>query len=281
MRLSLPRLAGPASTFALSGALVAGTLAALSHVNVVQAADRIIADVVCNSPNPCKAFANNSGDGVDGTSYSSGAGVRGSSYTGPGVAASSTYDGVDAVSTNLDGGYFYGGYDGLVGVGTTTSAFPLVAVNSQNGTFMEVDEYGNVYATGSFTGNSLRTRHSSGAGQVSTFGEQAPQSTLEDVGSARMVGGKAEVALEPGFARMIDRSDYHVFLTPRADTRGLYLAATGPRSFQVRESAGGRSSLSFDYRIVARPLDDDRSRLPGVAFTPRKLHPMRLPAPTR
>ena len=55
-----------------------------------------------------------------------------------------------------------------------------------------------------------------------------------------------------------------------ADTRGLYVSLKTPSGFEVREAQGGRSSLPFDYRIVARPLDAANDRLP-LAPPPRKI----------
>ena len=40
--------------------------------------------------------------------------------------------------------------------------------------------------------------------------------------------------------------EYHVFLTPNGDCKGLYIAAKTPTSFEVRELGGGTSSVRFD-----------------------------------
>ncbi len=61
-----------------------------------------------------------------------------------------------------------------------------------------------------------------------------------------------------------DRTAYHVFLTPEGDSKGLYVTEESPAGFVVRESSGGRSTLAFEYRILARPVDGDGGRL-GVA----------------
>jgi hypothetical protein len=46
--------------------------------------------------------------------------------------------------------------------------------------------------------------------------------------------------------------DYHVFLTPNGDCKGLYVTKKTANSFEVRELGGGKSSIAFDYRIMAR-----------------------------
>jgi hypothetical protein len=56
-------------------------------------------------------------------------------------------------------------------------------------------------------------------------------------------------------------SDYHVFLTPNGDCRGLYVTQKSPSSFVVRELGGGHSTLSFDYRIVAKRKGYEQVRL--------------------
>jgi len=45
--------------------------------------------------------------------------------------------------------------------------------------------------------------------------------------------------------------EYHVFLTPNGDCRGLYVKQKTAASFEVHELGGGTSSVSLDYRIVA------------------------------
>ena len=60
-----------------------------------------------------------------------------------------------------------------------------------------------------------------------------------------------------------------VFITPAGDSRGLYVANRTLAGFWVRENQGGRSTLFFDYRIVAHPLHAPNTRLPAVAPMPR------------
>ena len=51
-------------------------------------------------------------------------------------------------------------------------------------------------------------------------------------------------------------------MTPNGDTNGLYVAMRTPTGFVVRETRGGRSTLSFDYRIVAHQYGGTGLRLP-------------------
>ena len=87
-----------------------------------------------------------------------------------------------------------------------------------------------------------------------TYASQHASATIEDEGVARMVNGYARVALDPAFASTISTTEpYLVFTTGRGDNRGLYVSNATPNGFDVHESSGGRSTLAFDYRIVAHP----------------------------
>jgi hypothetical protein len=262
-------------TLFLAGVLMTGTVAALSSVNVVRASVRMLPDTACHSFNPCRTFSNSStGAGVAGTNSSSGPGVAATATgQGPGVNASAVYDGIDAYSSALNGGYFNGGYQGVYAVGSTSTAFPLYAVNSYTGGFMEVDNLGDVYASGSMIGGAMKVHHGGGIQQVATYSTESAQSTLEDVGTGQMIGGRGTVRIDPTFGSMIDAANYHVFLTAKGDNRGLYIATESARGFEVRESQGGHATLAFDYRIVAQPIDEQRSRLPAITVERRPVHP--------
>ncbi len=97
------------------------------------------------------------------------------------------------------------------------------------------------------------------------YGVQATESRIEDTGSAQIVGGRGSVSIDQAFGKTIDfRGGYQVFITPGGDSKGLYVTNKTPAGFEVRESQGGRSSLSFDYRIVAHPVGTTYERLPAV-----------------
>ena len=71
--------------------------------------------------------------------------------------------------------------------------------------------------------------------------------------------------IDPTFAETVsETADYHVFITPNGDSKGLYVFRKTAASFEVRESGGGTSSLSFDYRIVAKRRGYETQRLNDV-----------------
>jgi hypothetical protein len=100
--------------------------------------------------------------------------------------------------------------------------------------------------------------------RVDAFAARSASPQMEDVGEGQLVAGRAFVRLDPAFAETLDRSHpYLVELTPEGPSRGLYVAERGPNGFSVRENPGGTSSLTFTYRIVAKPFDSAAQRLPA------------------
>ena len=123
---------------------------------------------------------------------------------------------------------------------------------------------GQIFTSGSCNSGCIVGGHTSK--RVVSYTPRESQPTMEDLGSAVLTNGRAHVSLDASFSNVIDRgSSYLVFLTPDGDCRGLFVAAKTPTGFDVAELQGGRSTLSFDYRIVARPFGDRSARLPMVS----------------
>ena len=113
---------------------------------------------------------------------------------------------------------------------------------------------------------------------------ESPEHWFEDFGAAKLRRGRAMVKLDVDFAKVIKRGDYKVFLTPEGDCRGLYVRKSAA-SFEVREFAGGKSSIAFSYRIVGRRKDIKghqrfaKIELPALP-TRAARRPPRKPVPT-
>ncbi len=121
------------------------------------------------------------------------------------------------------------------------------------------DTSGNVICTGV---KSAAVPIDGGSRHVALYAVEAPENWFEDVGSARLSSGSAVVHLEPTFAQTVNSSmEYHVFLTPKGDCKGLYVTNETADSFEVHELAGGRTSIAFDYRIMARRKGYENIRL--------------------
>jgi hypothetical protein len=102
--------------------------------------------------------------------------------------------------------------------------------------------------------------------QVQTYTAQQSTKTLEDFGEAQLVNGEGYVRLDPTFASTISRTQpYLVFITPEGDSHGLYVTAKSLSGFSVRESTSGRSTLAFQYRILAHPYGDTGVRMAAIA----------------
>jgi hypothetical protein len=104
-----------------------------------------------------------------------------------------------------------------------------------------------------------------GAHTVETYAMQSPENWMEDFGSGALQKGVAVVTIDAAFADTVTGdASYHVFITPNGDSKGLYVINKTANSFEVRESSGGTSSLSFDYRIVAKRRGFEAQRLTDV-----------------
>jgi hypothetical protein len=217
------------------------------------------------------------GFGVSGTSeYQTG--VQGESTDGNGVSGFSTSDAANGVyGSSSEGTGVYGAsgsgfgivaqtggrFAALVSRAVSGETPILEAENTANGVSCNIDNYADLTCSGTVTGSVLQTRHRSSNGRhVLTYASESATATIEDVGTARMSGGIANVRIDPDFASVMDGKWYYVFLTPLGDTSGLYVSMKTPSAFRVRETEHGRSTLEFDYRIIAHPLDGKSDRLP-------------------
>ncbi|MGA8502587.1 MAG: hypothetical protein WB683_13630 [Candidatus Sulfotelmatobacter sp.] len=112
----------------------------------------------------------------------------------------------------------------------------------------------------------------SGARKVALYSMQSPENWFEDFGSGALRSGAATVALDPTFTQTVNTgTEYHVFLTPNGDCKGLYVAQKSWSSFEVRELGGGQSNVAFDYRIVAKRVGYENVRLADLTERYRKM----------
>jgi hypothetical protein len=208
-------------------------------------------------------------------------GVFGFAGNGPGV--------VGVSARNGEAGVVAANFKGLKGMGVLAEASGpgggvaiearadaadtdiFIGSNAVNRAICIMDARADLSCSGSIQGSSaMRVAHRNANGQrVVSYGSESATATIEDVGTGRLIHGIANVQIDPSFASMTDRKWYYVFLTPLGDTRGLYVSTKTATGFQVREAEAGRSNLSFDYRIVAHPLDAPNDRLPFAPPQPR------------
>ncbi|MDQ6824302.1 MAG: hypothetical protein M3007_02430, partial [Candidatus Eremiobacteraeota bacterium] len=148
---------------------------------------------------------------------------------------------------------------GLVGVnrggGPIIQAFGGKGGNPAPPEVMVLDNAGDLTIAGNLQTGGMPTSiaPTSAGRKVITYAPLQSVRTVEDLGEAQLVGGRAVVGLEPTFASAIDpRHSYLVFITPQGDTNGLYVTQKTAAGFVVREH-NGVSNAWFDYRIVAQP----------------------------
>ncbi len=170
------------------------------------------------------------------------------STTNPGIAALTTVDnGWSLVS------YSNSAYSTVYLENDETSDANSLVLETVGGNFggvCTIDVSGNLYCSGSV---SPVVPVDGGSKKVALYAVEAPESWFEDAGSGQLANGSAVIHLESMFGQSVNTSiDYHVFLTPNGDCKGLYVSQKSPTSFEVHELGGGTSSVAFDYRIMAK-----------------------------
>jgi hypothetical protein len=93
---------------------------------------------------------------------------------------------------------------------------------------------------------------------------ESPESWFEDFGRAKLVRGRARIKLDRNFAAVVRTNDYHVFLSPEGETRGLYVSRRSSAGFEVREHEAAKNSAKFSYRVVARRKDIEAPRFAKI-----------------
>lgn len=211
--------------------------------------------IVDNGGNTSVGGNVSAGGGVFGTT--GGFGSQSSSNTG--LIGLSDSEGVEGENNSTGDAFFANGFGGLLFRGN----------NSVGSDVFEVDDAGDVFAVSyNFLAEATKLQHTSSGMMVKTYSAQVAQPTLEDDGEAQLVNGVARVALDPAFGATIDRSTYMVQVTPEGMTRGvLCVAQRTPSGFVIQENMGGRSTVPFSYRIVAKPYGSTAPRLP-IASVP-------------
>jgi len=204
--------------------------------------------------------------GVSGSASAEGSGLSNAGVWGDTNAAY----GVLGTGDDNYGGFFLnnsGHFDALVAENDSTkSSAPVFGAfgPSFNGE-CTIDVKGNLACTGS---KSAVVPVDGGARRVALYAVEAPENWFEDAGSAQLSHGSARIDLDPTFAQTVNTTiDYHVFLTPNGDCKGLYVSQKSAISFEVHELGGGSSNIAFDYRIMAKRSGYESIRL--ADFTER------------
>jgi hypothetical protein len=270
MRFSKNAILGVASAILLGASL------GLSNAHAVFGASQVHSPSATMQPN--KKNCNTSGYCLTENNVGSGGGISVSNSSGSDAAIGATNGNSTAIYADSYSGAAIIGLgrseEGVIAQsnGTDEASAALESQGSASGTNLfyahntanDSDCLIDAYADLSCTGTIGAVQRSGNGQRVVAYAAESASATIEDVGTARMYGGVANVRLDPTFAAVTDHRWYYVFLTPLGDTRGLYVSVKTASAFQVRETERGRGSLEFDYRIVAHPLGAKYARLPAA-----------------
>jgi hypothetical protein len=199
---------------------------------------------------------------------------------------------VAAAAANITGGILAGSI-GTAGDGSfaNVSGFQAMFQNSSTFETLQLQNFAtpanNVFVEAQFNKNGQSTFFTDALGDTTAIGikhaavplrnhqmvnvtsMESTEVWFEDFGSGQLTGGIATVSIEASFQQIVSLSTgYHVFVTPKGDCKGLFVANESTNDFEVRELSGGQSSAEFDYRIVAHRKGYEKMRLP-VAVMPR------------
>jgi hypothetical protein len=192
--------------------------------------------------------------GIFGVATGTGIGLAASAQNGPGAFLDSvTSVGFQGRSTSSIG--VVGSTNGNVVLGTNDPPAGAFAANFVGGHGVSI--------TGDFQASGLKSavvKHKDGTLRK-VYCLESAEPFFEDYGEEDLKNGFASVSIDPDFAPIVKKDDYHVFLTPYGESQGLYVSARTPGGFQVREQGGGKSNLRFSYRILARRGDVPNVRL--------------------
>lgn len=137
----------------------------------------------------------------------------------------------------------------------------------------EIDTFANLYCTGDV---SDAVSVDGGARRIALYSTQSTENWFEDAGSGQLSNGSVRIELDPTFAQTVNTGvEYHVFLTPKGDCKGLYVSNESATGFEVHELGGGTSSIAFDYRIMAKRVGHENVRLADLTEQFKKLEAQR------
>jgi hypothetical protein len=245
--------------------------------------------VTAASSNDAIYATSSAAEGVTGfSSATSAAGVFGQSLqpndssctpecTGSSGVAGSTDAYLNGNHTALVGGVTGSGFVALLGVPANGNGYSFVGTGTDGDAVTVINSLGDIVTNGfiSSEGTILSVSPTSHGYFARSYATQAMSRILEDESTAAIANGAGIVHLDPAFVEAVGSSAYQVFLTPDADCNGLYVSQKTATSFVVRELRGGRSTIAFDYRIVAHPYGHRVERM-AIASSMAALQPPAL-----
>jgi len=114
--------------------------------------------------------------------------------------------------------------------------------------------------SGYFNGNHVIANGTKSASVPTSRGNQllyvieSPEIWFEEIGGGQLVNGEARIELDPLFLETVyidERHPMHVFIQLEGEANDVYVVKD-KTGFWVKEKNGGRSNVSFSYRVVAK-----------------------------
>ncbi|HTW58877.1 MAG TPA: hypothetical protein VMD99_12175 [Terriglobales bacterium] len=228
--------------------------------------------------------SSDSGYGVEGVSpyigvYGASDGASGETPSGVGVwgdtggPAEGGYVGVyGSAGANYAGAFVNNSVDSptltVENITANSGAYLFFAASGTGGECL-IDVNADLTCSGSITGVA---NVDGGTRKVALYSTQSTESWYEDAGSGQLNHGAAIISLDSTFAQTVNTGvEYHVFLTPKGDCEGLYVANETAQGFEVHELRGGHSSIAFDYRIMAKRVGYENVRMKDVTASYQEL----------
>ncbi len=244
----------------ISGNISAGGTVSASAVSASAVSGQAVATFSGSTDTILILTQNGSGDGID---------IYNSGSTGIAVVSSGASSGGISVFNSS-------GVPALYAENETTFSSDNLVFETYSQSFLgecAIDVAGNFGCTGTKSA----VVPVSGARKVALYAVEAPENWFEDFGSDRLSGGVATILLEPTFAETVNTDmEYHVFLTPKGDCKGLFVSNERASSFEVHEMGSGTSNVAFDYRIVAKRKAYESIRLADMT---KKFQKPNVPRP--
>jgi len=172
-------------------------------------------------------------------------------------------------------GFGLAGHNYSSGVGVGAWSWSGNLVEAYDGDFpggtlrFYISQAGNVYADGTFNSfASVPSPQGDDSRHVTLYGVSSTEVWLEEMGSAKLVAGRAEVTIDPEFAQAAALTEpYLVQLTATcSEPVLLFVSEKAATHFAVQgvDLGGKPSGCGFDYRLTAKRLGYEDLRLEAV-----------------
>ena len=104
---------------------------------------------------------------------------------------------------------------------------------------------------------------------VIMFCTETPEVLFQDMGTAKLVNGKATITLDPTYSKSIVVNDKHalrVFIQLEGDCKGVYITSKTQTGFEVIELDGGTSNASFTWTAYGNRADEINSKFQDLRY---------------